>query len=79
MRALEELGIDTIGQVSLPEKGWQQAAKKLIEDRRKQLSAASRRIKTERQAEALDAELKRIVDLESYVRACEYMEQKSED
>jgi hypothetical protein len=68
---LEELGVDAIGQVKLPEKGWQAIANKMIENRRKQVSAAFRRAKTGRHEEALTAELKRMADLESYLRACE--------
>ena len=71
MTTLEELGVDAIGQVQLPEKGWQAIAHKMIENRRKQVTAAFRRAKTERHEEALTTELKRMADLESFLRACE--------
>lgn len=82
MHVLQSLGVDTIGAVAigavaLPEKGWEEVARKMIDDRRSQLSAAFKRVKTERQEEALNAELKRMADLEAYVRACEFM--KAED
>jgi len=71
MTTLEELGVDAIGQVQLPEKGWQVIAQRVIEYRRKQVTAAFRRAKTERHEDALTTELKRMADLESYLRACE--------
>jgi hypothetical protein len=71
MTTLEELGVDVIGQVELPEKGWQMVARRMIENRRKQITAAFRRAKAEHHEEALIAELKRMADLESYLRACE--------
>lgn len=71
MTILEELGVDAVGQVQLPEKGWQAIAQKMIENRRKQVTAAFRRAKTERQEEALQVELKRMADLEAYVRVCQ--------
>jgi hypothetical protein len=43
----------------------------MIENRRKQITAAFRRAKAEHHEEALIAELKRMADLESYLRACE--------
>jgi len=39
MTVLEELGLDAIGPVRLPEKDWQVTALKMIEDRRKQVTA----------------------------------------
>jgi len=71
MTVLEELGVDAIGPVRLPEKDWQVIALKMIEDRRKQVTAAFRRARTERHNEALTAELKRMADLETYVRVCQ--------
>lgn len=71
MGILQDLGIDAIGEVHLPQEGWQAAAHRMIENRRKQVTSAFRRVKTERQEEALTDELKRMADLESYVRACE--------
>lgn len=68
---IKELGVDVIGEVVLPEKGWQMVARKMIEDRRMQITTAFRRAKAEHHEEALFAELKRIADLENYLRACE--------
>jgi hypothetical protein len=70
MGILEELGIDAIGQVDLPQGGWHSAALKMVEDRRKQVTRAKVRAKTERQEQALLVELKRLADLEEYVRVC---------
>src|SRR4051812_37335321 len=71
MGILQDLGIDAIGEVHLDQEGWQVAALRMIENRRKQVTAAHRRVKTERHEEALIAELKRLANLENYVRACQ--------
>lgn len=76
MGPLEELGVDAIGAVSIPQEGWYQTALSMIEGRRRQVVAAQGRAITELQREAVLRELKRMSDLEFYVRAMQLLTTK---
>jgi hypothetical protein len=70
MELLQELGVDALGPVRIAQEGWHQTALSMIDARRKQVTAAQGRAKTEEQQEAVLKELKRMSDLEFYVRGC---------
>ena len=70
MGTLEELGIDSIGSVHIAQEDWHQTALSMIGARRKQVIAAEGCVTTEEQREAVLMELKRMSDLEFYVRSC---------
>ena len=70
MSVLQDLGIDAIADVSIPQEDWHATALRMIQDRRAQVTNAWGRATAEWQKEALIVELKRMADLETYVNAC---------
>lgn len=70
MSVLTDLGVDEVRLVRLPEEGWHAVALLMIDARRRQVIAAQKRATFEFQQEAVLAELKRMSDLELYVRTC---------